>query len=74
MMLRPIGQLFRRGEVDCHEVRELSSAYLGTERKQTLSGARPLEQVRSMHGICRYPVGDHRYPSQTTADYGPIDL
>jgi len=35
-MLRPmkklwITKLFRRGEVDCHEVRELSSAYLEKE-------------------------------------------
>lgn len=33
-MLRPLRKLFMRGEVDCHDVRELSSAYLENELKE----------------------------------------
>ena len=39
MMLRPIRKLFRGGEVDCQEVRELSSAYLENELNESKRSA-----------------------------------
>ena len=38
-MPRSIRKLFRRGEVDCNEVRELSSVYLGNELNESKRSA-----------------------------------
>ncbi len=51
VVLRPIKKLFHRGEVDCHDVRELSSSYLENELTE---GKRSAVQVHlSKCGPCQ---------------------